>query len=440
MQQQHPASSHTSAQGIPPGGYVPIPVLELLRAWEAYRREIIGLRDLRAWLACHELVARRTAAQKAARRAVPSHYSESELHALLGGVGGEHVRASLRALTKAGLLEWSTTAVRFPTESLREPEPELDRLVTLVRNVRRAVPVPRRVLRYLAREGTRSVIAAMLGHLLRCAYRRRLSCSWRGRCSSAWVADLTGVDERSVKRARGALVGGGWLRGDAGSRTRPWLAEVWEVLAGPEPTGPSPVVTQSTTGLSPAREDKELLRSSKDQNPRLESGRPKSSTHALPLPNMRNIRPEDLRSRERLEVLWRQAVAAGQLGRGEMDRLTFFAMAARAARVGERNAPGMLVWLLASKCPQRISHQDEEAARSLLRQDCVRAPWKRTDTSPERAGSVATRSLAAHLAKRSRSGPEVGRASSGMPCQISLASAACPLSRSTSANRSLSVG
>lgn len=366
MQQRHPASSHTSAHGIPPGGYVPIPVLELLRAWEAYRREIIGLRDLRAWLACHELVARRTAAQKAARRVVPSHYSESELHALLGGVGGEHVRASLRALTKAGLVEWSTTVVRFPTESLREPEPELDRLVPLVRNARRTVPVPRRLLRHLAREGTRSTVATMLGHLLRCAYRRRLSCSWRGRCSSDWVAELTGVDERSVKRARAALVASGWLQGDAGSRTRPWLAEVWEVLAGPAPTGLSPVASHSTTDLSPARDDRELLRSPKYQKPHLGVVSGALQAHAPPRPDLRNILPQDLRSRRRLEELWRQAVATGQIGRSEMERFTFFAMAARAVRVATSNPAGLFATLIRQRLSGVVSNTDEIGARAML--------------------------------------------------------------------------
>ncbi len=362
MQQQHPASSHAQAQGIPPGGYVPIPVLELLRAWEAYRREIISLRDLRAWLACHELVARRTAAQRVTRRVVPTHYSESELHALLGGVGGEHVRASLRALTKAGLVEWSTTVVRFPTDSLREPEPELDRLVTLVRNVRRTVPVPRRLLRHLAREGTRSTVATMLGHLLRCAYRRRLSCSWRGRCSSAWVADLTGVDERSVKRARAALVCGGWLRGDAGSRTQPWHAEIWEVAAGPERTGLSPVVHQSTTGLSPARRKRELLRSHENQN----CGMGVTATTKEGRPNLRAIRPADLHDAERLGVLYQQACQAGLAAQSEAGRLAFASLAARARRCGTRNAPGLMAWLLREGRWAFATQCDENEARRLL--------------------------------------------------------------------------
>lgn len=321
----------------------------------------MGLRDLRAWLACHELVARRTAAQRATRRVVPSHYSEPELHALLGGVGGEHVRASLRALTKAGLLEWSTTVVRFPTESLREPEPDLDRLMTLVRNARRTVPVPRRVLRHLAREGTRSTIATMLGHLLRCAYRRRLSCSWRGRCSSAWVADLTGVDERSVKRARAAFVAGGWLRGDAGSRTQPWHAEIWEVTAGPERTGVSPAVPQSTTGLSPARRERELLRNHEYQEPGVGPGlKPR-----LRGPRLAAIQVEDLLDPDRLGMLYQQACAKGLAVAGEAGRLAFMSLAARARRCAKRNAPGLLAWLLRHQRWNFPTGADEDAARRL---------------------------------------------------------------------------
>lgn len=350
--------------GIPAGGYVAIPALELLRAWEAYRREIIGLRDLRAWLACHELVARRTAARRAHRRVAQASYTQQELHALVGGVGGEHVRRSIQALTRAGLLEWSTAVVRFPTESLREPEPELDRLVALVRNARRAVPVPRRVLRHLARDGSRSTIATMLGHLFRCAYRRRLACSWRGRCSSAWVAELSGVDERSIKRARVELAARGWLRHDAASRTRPWLAEVWEIGTGPERSEMSPEHELSTSGLSPARKNRELLRNSGYQEPVL--GFRESATRDAP--DLRNIRREDLGSRERLEALWRQAVAAGCTGRSEMDRLVFFGMAMRAVRVGVRNPPALFASLVRRRASAMVSFDDEERARSWLRE------------------------------------------------------------------------
>ena len=400
MQQRHPAYSHTHAHGIPPGGYVPIPVLELLRAWEAYRREIIGLRDLRAWLACHELVARRSAAQKATRRVVPLHYSESELHALLGGVGGEHVRASLRALTQAGLLEWSTTAVHFPTESLREPEPELDRLVTLVRNVRRAVPVPRRVLRHLAREGTRATAATMLGHLLRCAYRRRLSCSWRGRCSSAWVAELTGVDERSVKRARSALVGGGWLRGDAGSRTRPWLAEVWEVLAGPERTGVSPAVPQSTTGLSPARRERDLLRNPEYHKLSVGPGLKSRAGRA----RLRAIQAEDLHDPHRLTALHERACTEGLAIAGEAGLLAFMSLAARARRCATRNAPGLLAWLLRHQRWNFPTGVDEDAARRLWLHAANRAGPNRSIGAGEPAsvGVVVTAILRETIDTRGR--------------------------------------
>jgi hypothetical protein len=91
------------------GGYVLIATSELCLAWSMYRRKKIRLVDLRVWFACKEMSTRRTFRKKA--NCV--RYRLDELHRLVGGVGGEHLRSSLRRLEAARLLTWSESDLCF---------------------------------------------------------------------------------------------------------------------------------------------------------------------------------------------------------------------------------------------------------------------------------------------------------------------------------------
>ncbi len=89
----------------PEGGFRLMTVGAVLRCWQAYREGQIEFRDLRVWFAAQELVARRC---MLAKGRVPS-YNVNELAGLVGGVGGEHFRSSLRTLEALGLISWRTS-------------------------------------------------------------------------------------------------------------------------------------------------------------------------------------------------------------------------------------------------------------------------------------------------------------------------------------------
>src|SRR5437764_4521979 len=95
----------------PHGGFVLLTVEILYALWWVYRQRSIQLRDLRVWLACQEMVARRC---QLPPDKVP-HYTLTELHTLVGGVGGQHLRASLHRLEALGLLAWSSARITFAT-------------------------------------------------------------------------------------------------------------------------------------------------------------------------------------------------------------------------------------------------------------------------------------------------------------------------------------
>jgi hypothetical protein len=196
----------------PTGGFVFLTVQQLCVIWWAYRTRLIQLRDLRVWFAAQEMVARRC-------QLAPDHvpeYTPKELHGLVGGGEGEHLRASLRRLEALGLLTWSRTALTFATvpADLRGVE-DLSGFYTMhhaITNNRRRVPVPRQAVRLIAGGLKASVIATMLGHLLRCLYYREQRCRSGGWCKASWIAEVFGVDLRSVKAARKHLVAIEWLR------------------------------------------------------------------------------------------------------------------------------------------------------------------------------------------------------------------------------------
>src|ERR1041384_6080599 len=77
----------------PIGGFCFIPAMAILSLWWAYKQAIVGLLEIRVWLAVFETVARRCGARDRRRR----RFVEHEL-ARLVGISEERIRTSLRRL------------------------------------------------------------------------------------------------------------------------------------------------------------------------------------------------------------------------------------------------------------------------------------------------------------------------------------------------------
>src|SRR5581483_12049950 len=130
-------------------------------------------------------------------------YTRTELQELTEREGGA---ASLKRLTHCGLLTWAAEAITFPfVPHLAGQRTGLSDMLALVRNNKRQVPVPRRLLRFLAGGCSRVMVATVFGHLFRCLYYRQGECRPEGLCKASWIADVFGVSERAVKTARHGL-------------------------------------------------------------------------------------------------------------------------------------------------------------------------------------------------------------------------------------------
>jgi hypothetical protein len=346
--------------GQPHGGFVFVSAAGLLATWWSYKAGLIEFRDVRAWLACHELKARRCTLEKGR---LP-RYSEPELGRLIGGVGGEHVRVTLRRLQSASLVTWSNTSIdlRTTTESL--PSDAVS-FVESVRNHRRRIPVPRPLVRLLARERKPVLVATALGHLLRCMYFRKGQCEPLGLCKASWVADVFGVDERNVKAARSELEAKGVLVREQTPQlvmNRHGLAVRinldWPGAAVESPPRPALSTTQSPrpreTGISSSR---------RSENQKLGAPSPSGvRKRTRGEPDIRRVTLGDLESPHRTLDLHRQAARAGYIGMCEADRLLVLALATHARVHAKRNAPGMFISAIRNR-RWYLNQEDEDRAR-----------------------------------------------------------------------------
>lgn len=359
----------------PEGGFVLIGTELCVAAFYCYRAGQIGLRDLRTFWALWELQARRSAAaQKRAPR-----FRLEELHRLVGGVGGEHIRASLRALRQVGLVRVFSREQLGLAESVSELKLDQGALAALldsVPNRRRRVPVPRRLLRFLAGGGTKALQATLLGHLIRCLFYRKGACHPEGACSASWVAELFGVSSRRAKEARAKLLELGilhrleaphWYEQRYGARIAINLK--WGRADNRTPqkfstTKSSPRRAFPTTESSPPESNKELPNGTKNQEPATPGPR---TVSGVSKPNLRNIKAEDLVEPPRTLELFRQAVQLGLLSKSPAERLRFFGLAEHARTYATRNAPGYFRRLIHD--PQyEITQADEDRARARLRE------------------------------------------------------------------------
>src|SRR5512135_3072740 len=209
MEGNFEGSGATQTRRKPEGGFAFFSVIQLVMAWTAFREARINLRELRVYFALAEMKSRRCGCQDDQR---PPEFTPREIRKLVGGAGGE--REAVHKLLSVGLLRQVTkTNIEFATdpEELRfEPE-TLDETLASIPNHDRRVPVPRRVVRLIAGGARRTLIANILGHLIRCLVYKRGLCQPKGCVKASWIAQVFGLSERAVKEQRLHLIALGWL-------------------------------------------------------------------------------------------------------------------------------------------------------------------------------------------------------------------------------------
>lgn len=349
------------------GGFTFVSATGLLACWWSYKERLLEFRDVRVWLACHELAARRAWVGKG--RA--PRFTVEELSRLVGGVGGEHVRASLRRLESTQLLRWSETSIRFLTAI--DPLPsEAQSFIAAVQNHRRKIPFPRRLLRFLASTRKPVLLATALGHVLRCLYYRRGRCSPSGLCKASWVATVFGVDERNVKAARQELESLGVLIREPSTQLRMnrygltvRLNLAWSPPPSSRETPPRPALS---TTQSPRPRETGISSSGRSENQKPGPAGPSGvRTRTGRGPRLSSVTAEDLRDTTRLMALHREAAQKGHVGTSEAERLKFIAAAEHALSCG-RNPAGLFASIVRRGLWDFVTLRDEDRARKRLRE------------------------------------------------------------------------
>ncbi len=329
-------------EGRVAGGFALVPTASLMSCWEGYRSGQLRLSDVRAWLGIFEMIERREASDS---KRTP-RYNVEELSRITGAPGS---RGALRRLCDVGVVEWSQERVRVTgTPGSRGIG-------------RRWVPVPRRVLRWLAKHGSAAEIATAFGHACRCLFydSKGKVCRSGGYCTAQWVAERFGIGERSVKRARSAWVGRKWLRmvddGRTGHRrgARFIIEFAWnsrQELA--------PRMTPDRATMAPPRDQQDPP--SEIKQPDRDSGfqRPVCLSHIV---------PEDLSDPARLAEVHRQAGLRGLVSKSQAGALLVFSAAARAKRCADHNPCGMFATIIRKRLWNHISSIDEDAASYLFK-------------------------------------------------------------------------
>jgi hypothetical protein len=355
--------------------------MALYSAWLAYRRDLIGLLDLRVWLASFELLATRCKLKKGLR----PKYCLKELQSLLGGQSDRRLRAALRRLQNAGLLTWTEEGIEIVrtageagmlgfTDACLLPDGFLCR----------PAPVP-----------------PGLAHVIRGAFLRGGKFVNGGRCKASWVADVFGVDTRNVKYARKQLLSDGWMKLIAGSQTgmnRWGAAFQFDFERRLNPTcGASkvpPVQCRGGTKAPPPYNNKNLLigcvRTMKPakggpDGAYAESQKPGEAT-------MRRVTLEDLKSRIRNEGLFRDAVRSGLVAGTTAARLNVFAAIEHAKAYGTKNPCGLFVWIVRNQRWNHVNQRDEDRARVSIGwlRDCWKVPGEGRQEQPKRSNGSAT--------------------------------------------------
>ena len=348
----------------------------------------------RVWFACLEMVAIREAAQrvrhlKRDKRRIEPHFKRTELMELTG-LNSRSVGKAVAAIQRCGLASLTPKAITV-TELPMPEAGETIRTLAGGRSPKRPIPVPRALLRFLARQPKAGLGKVTLGYVCRGLSIERQGGAIReaGTVKASWLADTLGLSLRSVRYAQAELRRVGWIPKDTGSKQRKlnrhgaWfrISLDWRPAAtGGEAFGrgsdasdeigiapPRPVFS---TPVAPPKKDRKTPSESKNQKPGVfGTGNGKARTNSaktLPPPTLANIRLADLHDRERLRSLHRQAVARRWLRDCEADTLNFFAAAARARTVPGDDPVRVFVGIVRRRLWHHITQSQESAARAML--------------------------------------------------------------------------
>jgi len=353
-----------------PGGYQTLSPIQICNGLAAIQSGLITYRAFRSYIALFEMKARREAAKRSRTRDRVQgegkvRYELSELQRLTGTPEEAMMRKVVRSLQRAGLAHFTQNAVTFTEVPLPFARPLLERARGSSRSITRPVPVPRHVLRYVARCAKPSVARTMLVLALRglSIDRTTGTVKNRGTAKASWIAEAGDISLRAAKAARSELIRLGWITKDTGSHQ--WklnrdgayfvIDTAWRASGESAETAPLPA--EISTRSAPPRERPETPNGVKTRN--------SSLGFTEQEPSIRDVREGDLNRLSRMEALYWQSEAAGLIRHSESMALAFLAASVRARELGD-DPPRMFAGIIRRGLWDHVSAAQEDHARRAL--------------------------------------------------------------------------
>jgi hypothetical protein len=372
----------------PRGGYKTLSVIQLCNPLAAYAAGWIGHRAVRVYFAAVAQVAVREAARRSTRARGDDpcdleRYRVQELSRLTG-LADADVRRELRSLARNDLVRFSDCEVAIESAPTDDGTVLAESVCGRNRSPRRPVPVPRPLLRLLARVDRPAFTKVLVAYLIRGVSidRRSGEVSGSGSVKLTWIAERFGLSERAARYARRELIALGILTPDTGSSQRKlnrhgayftvnleWREEPHR---DPAEAIVAPLVVPIAPRIAPPEGDKRTSSGTKDQQARPDrtSGLYGRSDRK---PSLRDIRREDLTRISCVLALYEQAVRAGWLAPSDANRRNFVAAAVRAVRANG-DAARIFVAIVRRGLWHHITSVEEERAVSALRRVDSREP------------------------------------------------------------------
>lgn len=376
------------------GGYKTLTPIQIANLLHGLSSKLIAWPSARVFFACAEMLAIREAVARTTRRrvrgkkvAVAPAFDAAEMGKITG-LSRRAVGRAISQISQVGLIRLSSTDLQLSAEPIEGVGDTLEALAG-GRTLKRPIPVPRRVLRFLARQQQPALGKVMLGYICRgmTLGRRNATVKSSGTVKASWLAETTGLSIRSVRYARARLQRSSWIEKDTGSkqwklnRHGSWFRVnlSWNPVA-EQSTNASyrpilashrfaPRISTIRTPVAPLKEDRETLSESKNRETLSGHFEKKGrtafgpSSESVRKPDLGNIQLCDLREHLRLSGLFEQAVRAGWVRRCDSDRINFSAAAIRALTTPSRDPVRVFVSLIRKRLWNHITHAQEDLAR-----------------------------------------------------------------------------
>lgn len=389
-------------------GYKTITPVQVANALAAESAGHIDQDALRVYFACFVLQAVREAANRKRRaRGLKlrdaSRFREDEFESVTV-LGCARIRRALRRLQQASLVRYSEAEIFIPSHPVGEVG-DLIEAVSGSRSPRRPIPVPRAVLRSLARTRNICLFKTILAYLLRglSISRSGGAITAKGTVKASWISTTFGISLRSVKYAQNQLRQSGWVSKDTQSFQRKLNRDgayfvinlEWSGLMR-TPGGGSkrevnrivnsnkggvdiaPLTAENCTNFArPYKDRKTSLERDQYQKPQPSEARVAGGCgeRGEQSPTLSNIQLGDLFHFDRLENLYFEAVERAWIDRSEATALNFIAAAIKAREVGQEPVR-LFVAIVRRGLWQNLNQAQEDHARAVLR--------RRREDNPDR--------------------------------------------------------